>query len=149
MLATSAKLGLSSPSTSLMLIDPVTVTGASPTSPSVTAPVTVPDITEASSVPVIATVTTCVEPSVAVKVMVSLTTSPASRSCTADWSSVYVQAPDTNAKLPKPLSPAVLTTSAKLGLSSAIHIADGNRTGGRHRRITDVAFAHRTGDRAR
>ena len=36
-LATSAKLGLSSPSTSLMLIDPVAVTGASPTSPSVTA----------------------------------------------------------------------------------------------------------------
>ena len=83
MLATSAKLGLSSSSTSLMAIVPLAVTGASPTLPSVTAPVTVPLITDPSSVPVIVTVICWVEPSVAVYVMVSLTMSPASRSWTA------------------------------------------------------------------
>ena len=46
------------------------------------------EITGASFVPVIVTVTSCSVPSVAVNVIVSVTTSPASRSCTADWSSV-------------------------------------------------------------
>ena len=40
-----------------MLIEPVAVTGASPTLPSVTAPVTVPLITDASALPLMVTVT--------------------------------------------------------------------------------------------
>ena len=86
--ATSAKAGLSPPSTSLIVSAPVAVTAASPISPSVTTPVVTPPTTDASSVPVIVTVTICVVPSVAVNVIVSVTRSPASRSCTADWSSV-------------------------------------------------------------
>ena len=47
---------------------------------SVTVPVKVPEMTDASSVPVMLTVTCWMEPSDAVNVMVSLTPSPASRS---------------------------------------------------------------------
>ena len=85
---TSSKDGVSSASTSVIVRSPVAVTSASPWSPSVTAPVTVPVTIAASSAPVIVTVTVCSVPSLAVKVMLSVTVSPASRSCTAVWSSV-------------------------------------------------------------
>ena len=63
---TSVKLGESSPSTSLIAIVPDAVCGKSPSSPSTTVPVTVPLISDASSVPVIVTVIIWVELSVAV-----------------------------------------------------------------------------------
>ena len=85
---TSANSGLSSPSTSLIVIAPVAVTAASPMSPSVTAPVVTPPTTAASSVPMIVIVTVCGVPSVAVNVIVSVAVSPASRSCAAAWFSV-------------------------------------------------------------
>ena len=59
--ATSAKAGASSASTSLIVIAPVAVTGASPMLPSVTAPVTVPATTAASSEPSMVIVTVLVE----------------------------------------------------------------------------------------
>ena len=78
--ATSANAtGLSFASTSVIESAPLALS----TESSDTAPVNAPVMTEASSVPVIVTVTTCVEPSLAVKVCVSNTVCPASRFCTA------------------------------------------------------------------
>ena len=56
--------------------------------------------TAASSAPLIVTVTVCVEPFVAVNVMLSVTLWPASRNCTAALFSVYVHVPLTSVKLP-------------------------------------------------
>ena len=63
---TSAKIGLSSASRSLMLMVPVAVTNASPILPSVTEPVVVPETSGRSSVPVMVMVIVWVVPSVAV-----------------------------------------------------------------------------------
>ena len=62
--ATSANSGLSPSSTSLIVITPLTVTAASPISPSVTPPVVTPATTAASSVPVIVIVAMPAEKSV-------------------------------------------------------------------------------------
>ena len=69
---TSAKLGLSSASRSLMLMVPVAVTSASPILPSVTEPVVVPEATAASSVPVMVIVTVLLVPSAVATVSVSV-----------------------------------------------------------------------------
>ena len=52
---------------------------------SVTAPVVVPPITAASSVPVIVRVTVSVSPPAVVTVKLSVSVSPAPRLCTAAW----------------------------------------------------------------
>ena len=107
-----------------------------------------PPITGASSAPLIVMVTSWVEPSVAVKVCVSVSVSPTSRACTAAWRVVERVGPGAAGQLE--VAVAVVAQGAGL-VREADRVVGGIDIGDRQRAVggQGAVLGHRAGRRCR